>query len=82
MWMKQVTSVPQYSAFAPKGTVRNSAEISGQFKEVPNYKMTGKSFDVQHLDKFLMKFNETAHIQPDNTISDEQEIPTDEQLVQ
>ena len=44
--MKQVTSVPKYSDFAPKGSVRNSAEITGQFKEVPNYKMTGKSFDV------------------------------------
>ena len=76
--MQQSSPLPKYSEFATKGSVRNSAERGGQFKDVPNYKLTAKSFDVQHLDKFMIRYNEPEVI-PDRTLSETDDVITDNQ---
>ena len=75
MWLKSTSMPPKYSDFAPKGSIKSSVEINGQFKDVPNYRLAGKSFDVQHLDKFLMRFNEAR---TEQTVSDEGETLSNE----
>ena len=73
MWLKPVTSVPKYSEFAQKGTVKTSQQIQGQFTDIPNYKMTSKAFDVQHLDKFLQRMSSLDQPVNDQVYDDGQE---------
>ena len=49
---------------------------------MPNYKLTGKSFDVQHLDKFMMRYNqaEAVQIRPELVMSETEGALTDEIL--
>lgn len=61
MWMKQ-TPHCTFSDFECKG-MRNSFKtpntVRKEFMGVPNYQLASKAFDVQHLDKFLTRVNDT-----------------------
>ena len=58
MWMKSVPYCT-YSTFKDKrgAPCRDIKAIKDEFSEIPNYRLTSKAFDAQHLDRFITKFN-------------------------
>jgi len=37
---------------------KHPATIKNEFSDIPNYRLSSKAFDAQHLDKFLVRVNE------------------------
>ena len=58
MWVKSVPYCT-YSTFKNKrgAPCRDIKAIKEEFNEIPNYRLTSKAFDAQHLDKFISKIN-------------------------
>ena len=59
MWMKSVPYCT-YSTFEQSKKQNRVGAISSStndFNDIPNYKLTSKAFDAQHLDRFINKLN-------------------------
>lgn len=53
MWYKETPKVT-FSDWANKDLVhRAPKQIKQQFVDMPNYELSGRSFDVSHLDRFI-----------------------------
>ena len=46
-----------FSDFEQRAATKNPATMKSEFEDIPNYHLTGKSFDVRHLDRFISRVN-------------------------
>ena len=64
MWIKSVPHCT-FSDFQNKanGTnFRKPEAVKKEFSDIPNYHLTSRAFDVRHLDKFLVRINESVNL--------------------
>ena len=57
MWLKQVPYC-SFSDFEGKSTgmvYKSPKTINQEFSSIPNYRLTSKAFDAQHLDRFVAR---------------------------
>ena len=53
-----------FSEYQRKGcaTFKHPASAKNEFSDIPNYKLSSKAFDARHLDKFLIRVNESESV--------------------
>ena len=61
MWMKSVPhcTFSDFQGRNGESTFKHPSTIKKGFTDIPNYRLTGKSFDAMHLDRFIVRVNES-----------------------
>ena len=63
MWMKNLPYCT-FSEYNRKGcaTFKHPSSAKNEFSDIPNYKLSSKAFDARHLDRFIVRVNESEGV--------------------